>query len=381
MVRELAAVAQQDPRMNIYTTRSSQRTSLCSSTNLHVVALDPSISSMTQYEHMSGSSDSDLTSMEKAQRNLDMQGSPCVNTLKRRNRNGGFEMEMMDAFIDEFARRYGPNNPEFFRGSLEAAVDEVSSFNSKLNKPILVYLQHDGSELTSDFCRDTLCSPDLVKYLSKNYLLWGWDMTTGAHRQEFSRMAMEVLDIDTLTQLLMYGTDDYPVMLLLMRPGTILEVAQILKGHLTVEDLLLVLSGMRGTFDRAKGEADLEEALRLSASDADSLVLRENTDEDSLGDVPTSIPVPYESQYLSPHRNQPVAHVAPQRIEQPSSPPASTFQAMHDDFKPLFVPERSTPPTSTNPLIHVYENLKIEEEDLASSLPKTDISGLRSWGS
>ena len=59
---------------------------------------------------------------------------------------------------------------------------------------------------------------------------------------------------------------------------------------------------------------------------ADSLVLRENTDEDSLGDVPTSIPVPYESQYLSPHRNQPVAHVAPQRIEQPSSPPASTFQ-------------------------------------------------------
>ena len=36
---------------------------------------------------------------------------------------------------------------------------------------------------------------------------------------------------------------------------------------MTVEDLLLVLSGMRGTFDRAKGEADLEEALRLSASD------------------------------------------------------------------------------------------------------------------
>ena len=50
-------------------------------------------------------------------------------------------------------------------------------------------------------------------------------------------MAMEVLDIDTLTQLLMYGTDDYPVMLLLMRPGTILEVAQILKGTLSTLSL------------------------------------------------------------------------------------------------------------------------------------------------
>lgn len=49
-------------------------------------------------------------------------------------------------------------------------------------KLLAIYLHHDRSVLSNVFCVQLLNNENIVKQLSENYVLWGWDVTCESNK-------------------------------------------------------------------------------------------------------------------------------------------------------------------------------------------------------
>eukprot|EP00911_Craspedida_sp_UC1_P001178 UC1_evm1s888 len=81
------------------------------------------------------------------------------------------------AFAERFSARYGANSPSF----LPLAFTEAAAIAADEPRPLLVYLHDDLSVETNVFC-DVLCNKVVGDYLSRHFVLWGWDMSWPAAR-------------------------------------------------------------------------------------------------------------------------------------------------------------------------------------------------------
>ncbi|XP_064652010.1 FAS-associated factor 2-like [Lineus longissimus] len=71
-------------------------------------------------------------------------------------------------FIREFEQRYGPIHPTFYQGTYSQALNDAK----RELRFLLVYLHGDDHQDTPNFCRDTLCGPDLSEFINVRMLFW-----------------------------------------------------------------------------------------------------------------------------------------------------------------------------------------------------------------
>ncbi|XP_050390066.1 FAS-associated factor 2 [Patella vulgata] len=71
-------------------------------------------------------------------------------------------------FIQNFNELYGSNHPVFYQGTYSQALNDAK----KELKFLLVYLQGDSHQDTPEFCRETLCNPEVTTFLNTRLLFW-----------------------------------------------------------------------------------------------------------------------------------------------------------------------------------------------------------------
>jgi FAS-associated factor 1 len=106
-------------------------------------------------------------------------------------------------FVTNYRDRFG-HGPNFFEGTLEDAVKsacstksakDVRTFKVCVNqlrliyphlppqrKLLAIYLHHDRSVLSNVFCGQLLNNENIIKQLTDNYVLYGWDLTCESNK-------------------------------------------------------------------------------------------------------------------------------------------------------------------------------------------------------
>uniref|UniRef100_A0A4W3JXR4 Fas associated factor family member 2 n=1 Tax=Callorhinchus milii TaxID=7868 RepID=A0A4W3JXR4_CALMI len=72
------------------------------------------------------------------------------------------------AFIQSFEEQYGRTHPVFYQGTYSQALNDAK----RELRYLLVYLHGDDHQDTDEFCRTTLCSPDIVSFINTRMLFW-----------------------------------------------------------------------------------------------------------------------------------------------------------------------------------------------------------------
>mmetsp|Transcript_39451 Transcript_39451/g.63964 ORF Transcript_39451/g.63964 Transcript_39451/m.63964 type:complete len:453 (+) Transcript_39451:29-1387(+) len=72
-------------------------------------------------------------------------------------------------FITRFELKYGHTHPPFLPCSYDGAVEQAK----REFRFLIIYLHSEMHSDTDKFCRETLCSENLVDFISSNFLIWG----------------------------------------------------------------------------------------------------------------------------------------------------------------------------------------------------------------
>eukprot|EP00123_Amoebidium_parasiticum_P000984 comp11948_c0_seq1/m.6623 comp11948_c0_seq1/g.6623 ORF comp11948_c0_seq1/g.6623 comp11948_c0_seq1/m.6623 type:complete len:636 (-) comp11948_c0_seq1:233-2140(-) len=100
-------------------------------------------------------------------------------------------------FNDNFAGRYAPGKETiaFFPGTLhEAAAD--ARRNCKL---LFVYIHDDAAIESNVFCKNVLCSKEVVDIVKAQYKAWAWDVSLPRNRRRLQEMAGQTPEYYPLT--------------------------------------------------------------------------------------------------------------------------------------------------------------------------------------
>ncbi|CAD7698180.1 unnamed protein product [Ostreobium quekettii] len=121
-------------------------------------------------------------------------------------------------FIDRFEFHYGAQHPPFVDKSWrEAAARAHREF-----KFLWVYVHSPEHEATDSFCREVLCAPEVVAFLSANFVCWGGDI----RQSEAFRLAASL------------GTTTYPFQSLLAFSGSRTQPVSSMQGYLSPREML-----------------------------------------------------------------------------------------------------------------------------------------------
>ncbi|KJE93996.1 hypothetical protein CAOG_08808 [Capsaspora owczarzaki ATCC 30864] len=132
-------------------------------------------------------------------------------------------------FVDKFVERFHTKvQPVFFVGSFGDALREAT----KEGKCLFFYLHSDTSAESNVFCSQVLCDEAIVRYLTENFVIWGWDNTTASRQRQLPRIVSRFGTIDALTNI-----EHYPHCFLLARVAGSLHTLNIVKGFVPVEEL------------------------------------------------------------------------------------------------------------------------------------------------
>lgn len=169
----------------------------------------------------------------------------------------GDEVACTSAFVDEFAERYGRLMPLFFIGSLDDAIKEALMCPAKDRKLLSIYLHSDKTVFCNIFCSKTLCDENIVNFLASNYIVWPWDITLKEHEDHFYETCSKFLG-SVFVKNLKDSKDKFPLFLVVTRVRSNNEVAAIIEGSSTAEDMMHRLMQTYEMFEsqRVKDERD-----------------------------------------------------------------------------------------------------------------------------
>ncbi|XP_078406882.1 FAS-associated factor 2 [Cetorhinus maximus] len=72
------------------------------------------------------------------------------------------------AFIQNFEEQYGRIHPVFYQGTYSQALNDAK----RELRYLLVYLHGDDHQDTDEFCRSTICNPEVVNFINTRMLFW-----------------------------------------------------------------------------------------------------------------------------------------------------------------------------------------------------------------
>jgi hypothetical protein len=173
----------------------------------------------------------------------------------------GDEVACTSAFVDEFAERYGRLTPLFFVGSLDDAIKEALMCPAKDRKLLSIYLHSDKTVFCNIFCSKTLCDENVVNFLASNYIVWPWDMTLKEHEDHFYETCSKFLG-SVFVKSLKDSKDKFPLFLVVTRVRSNNEVAAIIEGSSTAEDMMHRLMQSYEMFESQRVKDERDESTR-----------------------------------------------------------------------------------------------------------------------
>uniref|UniRef100_A0A0A9WH59 FAS-associated factor 1 n=1 Tax=Lygus hesperus TaxID=30085 RepID=A0A0A9WH59_LYGHE len=120
-------------------------------------------------------------------------------------------------FNEGFSRRFGPNIPNFFFGSLEEAMKEAFSRPARERRMLGIYLHHDKSVLSNVFCTELLGSSEVLETFNNFFVLWGWDLTNEANRNMLLALVMSNLGAEAASAIRRMAMDQLPALMIFAR--------------------------------------------------------------------------------------------------------------------------------------------------------------------
>ncbi|KAG7198715.1 hypothetical protein KM043_001706 [Ampulex compressa] len=84
-------------------------------------------------------------------------------------------VEDVVTFIRAFEERYGNSHPVFYQGSYGQALSDAK----QELRFLLVYLHKDEAQDIDQWCRNTLCDPEIVRYINIHTLFWACNVQSG----------------------------------------------------------------------------------------------------------------------------------------------------------------------------------------------------------
>ncbi|XP_020283243.1 FAS-associated factor 2-A isoform X2 [Pseudomyrmex gracilis] len=78
-------------------------------------------------------------------------------------------------FIRSYEERYGNTHPVFYQGSYSQALSDAK----QELKFLLVYLHKDETQEVDQWCRSTLCDPEMTRYINTHTLFWACNVKSG----------------------------------------------------------------------------------------------------------------------------------------------------------------------------------------------------------
>uniref|UniRef100_A0AAR5PU01 UBX domain-containing protein n=1 Tax=Dendroctonus ponderosae TaxID=77166 RepID=A0AAR5PU01_DENPD len=165
-----------------------------------------------------------------------------VNTARKREPlipdNVEDELIGTVTFNERFTARYGSVHPLFFQGTLEQALKEACIRPAKDRKILAVYLHHDASVLTNVFCTQLLGCESVMQVIEKDFVIWGWDFTFESNKHKFCASIANYLGPHTVTNLKDIPVDRLPALVLLAKMRSSIEVFNVIKGNVGVNEVL-----------------------------------------------------------------------------------------------------------------------------------------------
>ncbi|XP_060601167.1 FAS-associated factor 1-like [Ruditapes philippinarum] len=172
------------------------------------------------------------------------------------------ETEALEHFTREFRERYGETHPVFYVGSLDNAIKDALVVSAKERKLLAIYLHHDTSILANVFCSQIFCNEGIVNYLTNNFLTWAWDMTLSTNSARLITMATRHFGSVAANQIRSYKPDNLPVLLIISRSRATNEVVDVIRGDVTVDELMSKLIQDQEVFSQQQQRDIVEEAER-----------------------------------------------------------------------------------------------------------------------
>nr|WMZ41597.1 FADD protein [Altica viridicyanea] len=141
-------------------------------------------------------------------------------------------------FCEQFTTRYGPVHPAFFQGTLDDAIREACSKPAKDRKILAIYLHHDASVLTNVFCTQLLGFESVMQMFENNFVLWGWDITFESNRRKLQQSVTASLGNTAAMSLRNIPVDRLPVIILITKIRSTIEIFSVVYGNVGVNELL-----------------------------------------------------------------------------------------------------------------------------------------------
>ena len=102
-------------------------------------------------------------------------------------------------------------------------------------------MHHDGSVSSNVFCSQVLCSESVVSFLTSNFIIWGWDLTSSSNRLHLLNTIARHFDNLASRTLSSVQVDRLPLLLIVTRSRATNEVLAMIPGSLNVDEMMTQL--------------------------------------------------------------------------------------------------------------------------------------------
>ncbi|XP_002734494.1 FAS-associated factor 1-like [Saccoglossus kowalevskii] len=165
-------------------------------------------------------------------------------------------------FSREFTNRYSETHPMFYLGPIEGAFREAFSGSAKDRKLLAVYIHHEKSVQSNVFCSQVMCAETVVSYLSQNFVTWAWDITGDENKAKLLNWCTNHFGSVAATTVREFRTDQFPLLLVIMKIRSNTEVFSVLQGNVTLDGLMTSLISAVDVFSEHQQSEIREEAER-----------------------------------------------------------------------------------------------------------------------
>ncbi|TKR95755.1 hypothetical protein L596_009881 [Steinernema carpocapsae] len=144
------------------------------------------------------------------------------------------EINAMDSVADHFEsvfkQRFGSTHPSFFLGSLKEANRAAFRCPMADRRPLALYLHKDVNGLMK-LPSETLVNKEISDLLRKEFVVWGWDMTTQVNRILLEELMAEA----DMRRIHSQIPSRLPALLVVLAPMSVNQIVARIQGHFSVE--------------------------------------------------------------------------------------------------------------------------------------------------
>ncbi|KAI0236719.1 FAS-associated factor 2 [Lamellibrachia satsuma] len=170
-------------------------------------------------------------------------------------------------FIQSFESSYGAEHPNFYHNTYSQALNDAK----RDLRFLLVYLHGDDHEDTTNFCKMTLCSQQVVNFVNTNFLFWACN-TNSPEGYRVSQALRE---------------NTYPFLALIVLRNNRMTVVARIEGPVGAEDLMTrlgrIMEDNEGSLIAARAdreERNFNQSLRAEQDEAYQASLRADQEKE-----------------------------------------------------------------------------------------------------